>query len=167
MPAEALARTCCLAETMLGSPGDVVMHRGEAAKKMCFVVRGVLRVDLGPGSDAGQCSSSTPPSPRSPGCQAPGSSKDWGEEYIQAPAHLGGQSFFHGTAYRHEVVCITHTELLWFHRQDLDSLAAQFTEFKLYMDEYLAELEFSTRNSKDYANRLDTPTTSSSPFAGR
>jgi hypothetical protein len=103
------SEVCCLAQSVLYAPGDVVMRKGQLTSSICFIVRGQLQI-----RDA----------------------RHGFSVFVKAPAWIGDRGLFVTNIRTHTVICSMHSELLLIRQQDLIDLVNQFPHSESYIKEY-------------------------------
>jgi len=117
-----LAHTCCLAESLICAPGDIVLEKGQNTGKMYFLVRGKLHIKFfAEGQDGAQDDESSV-------CD-----EDCGV-LLMPPGFVGAQNLFTPDVRSYTVTSVAHSEVLTLARHDIDVVINEFPGMKDYVD---------------------------------
>lgn len=182
LPQELLAHACCLCDSVLGAPGDVMLQKGQNCNFMYFLVRGKLQIvreevdadqddgewlaDEGDDSNRGMSrfmpfmksrvslGASIPETQTAPDeSLSDGTTiRHLGGLMLNAPGYIAAASIFAEQVLPYSVNAISNTELLKLTREDVMSLGDEFPGFRKHMEEFIANAPRSADGVIDFAD---------------
>jgi len=103
------SEACCLGQSVLYAPGDIVVHKGRNSSSIVFLVRGQLEIQ---------------------------EVRNHFSVFVKPPAWIGDRGLFVTSVRHHNVVCSMHSELLTIRQHDLLELLEHFPTCEEYIEDY-------------------------------